>query len=538
MATRFYCPASAETTPFTFSASSEWEVQTDIQRAVARTTPIGDAMTTVSFADANNQNRDVCFRQYQSYPLTVGQIITGSQAIKAQCRVSERYSGNNLFFTVGLRVFNKNSTINKVLLSPTRDNTEAAEGSLVNRQFTATSTTGSYTTVAGDYLVIEIGMGGDPAGADLAEDDSSTADNRPWVEITSTLTFAPYSATAAATTGAATFAGSASFTEAGSATYTATAALTTGTTAFSASAIAGQHAVGKITQPKFGIFSRRSTWSAKTLTPPTSYGTANLVTVAVDFAATASYTGLTGATGSITVTGMTFSGSGFHAASHSVTKLTQPTWGVFGQRYGSFASKGGTRTASAALEIGGVVFAASGTFHEMGAGPHPVGKITQPTWGVFGQRYGSFEFKGGLFTATAALTVGGVEFSATGAVSDPVYTATAVLTTGGADFAGTAAFATATRTATAALMTGNAEFSAVAEFSSGSRVGTAALTVGALTFSASASYTAPTRTATASLTTGAVQFSATDYPQAPTTAGIEYTLPKSQLHYTIPFGVT
>jgi hypothetical protein len=47
--------------------------------------------------------------------------------------------------------------------------------------------------------------------------------------------------------------------------------------------------------------------------------------------------------------------------------ITQPRWGIFGQRYGSFAGKAGT------------------------SGPHPVGKITQPRWGIFGQRYGSFE---------------------------------------------------------------------------------------------------------------------------------------------------
>lgn len=48
--------------------------------------------------------------------------------------------------------------------------------------------------------------------------------------------------------------------------------------------------------------------------------------------------------------------------------ITQPRWGVFGQRYGSFAGKGGS-------------------------GAHPVDKITQPRWGVFGQRYGDFSGK-------------------------------------------------------------------------------------------------------------------------------------------------
>ena len=49
--------------------------------------------------------------------------------------------------------------------------------------------------------------------------------------------------------------------------------------------------------------------------------------------------------------------------------ISQPRWGVFGQRYGSFAGK-------ASVGVG-----------------HPVGVLTQPRWGVFGQRYGLFSDK-------------------------------------------------------------------------------------------------------------------------------------------------
>jgi hypothetical protein len=528
MATRFYLPFSAESTPFVFSTSSEWEDQTALVRAVARTTTIGNAMATATFTDTNNANRDILYRQYQTYPLTPGQIITGAQAIKAQARCAEVAAGNNMFFTVGLRILNKAAIEQKVMLAPTRDATEAAL-TLTNRQFTATSTAGSYTTVAGDYLVIEIGMGGDPANSggadhdssirlgdaaasDLLENDSTTTDLRPWVELTSTLTFAPYSATAAITTGGVDFAASAEFFQL---IFTATAAFTTGNVEFSATGTAGVHPVGKITQPKFGIFSRRSTFTAKTLTPPTSYATADLLIPGIECSATATFGGLYSSSATVTTTGMTFSGSGLHAAAHSVTRITQPTFGIFGQRYGSFAGKGSI-VGTAALTIGNVEFTASATFLEAGVLPHPVGKITQPTFGIFGQRYGSFAFKGGLFEATAALTIGNVEFTATATAADPVDTATAALTIGNVEFAATATFATVTRTATSALTTGNVEFSATGTFISGTKTATTALTLGNVELSATATFVA----------------------LPPSGVGLGYSLPnRLRLQYTCTAGV-
>ena len=68
----------------------------------------------------------------------------------------------------------------------------------------ATSAATNYTTVAGDYLVLEVGVGGDPAvgfnhesgmrfgdaaASDLPEDNTDTTDLNPWVQLTDTLTF-------------------------------------------------------------------------------------------------------------------------------------------------------------------------------------------------------------------------------------------------------------------------------------------------------------------------------------------------------------
>ena len=203
MATRLYHPATALLTSISPTPESVWEDTSILARSRCSTTSIADAMATVSFGDNNAADRDVIFRQHISLPLTVGQTITGGQAIKAQFRCKERDVSCNMFLTIGIRIIN-GSTVNKTVLSAARDATEADATTLTNRQFTATSAATNYTTVSGDRIVTESGMGGDPGGgsdhdsdirygdsaaSDLAEDDTTTTDNNPWVELTDTLTF-------------------------------------------------------------------------------------------------------------------------------------------------------------------------------------------------------------------------------------------------------------------------------------------------------------------------------------------------------------
>ena len=205
MATRLYLPASAAATPITPTPDAAWEDTSILARAMTSTAVISDPMATVSFTDADETNKDILFRQWISEPLTAGQTITGSQALKAQVRGKEGGGGNNLFLTLGIRVIAANgTTVQKVVLAPTRDDVELATATLTNRQFTATSAATNYTTVTGDRLCIELGTGGDPltannhnsdlrlgdaAASDLAENDTSTTDDNPWVQLTDTLTF-------------------------------------------------------------------------------------------------------------------------------------------------------------------------------------------------------------------------------------------------------------------------------------------------------------------------------------------------------------
>lgn len=206
MATRFYLPEDAITPPISPTPSASWEDTSNLVRSICSTAKYGDAMTTVALPDdGDDTSKDVLSRQYVSAELTAGQTITGSQSLKSQCRIVEVSGGNNLFLALGIRVIaSDGTTVRKTVLDVTRDNTEASSGTLTNRAFTATSAATNYTTVAGDRLVIEIGLGGDPAGgsvhegslrlgtaaaSDLAEDDSSTTDNNPWVQLNDSLTF-------------------------------------------------------------------------------------------------------------------------------------------------------------------------------------------------------------------------------------------------------------------------------------------------------------------------------------------------------------
>ena len=205
MATRFYLPASAAVTPISPTPDAAWEDTTLLARAVTDTVTISDAMATVSFTDiTEDNNRDVLFRQYISPTLAANQTITGAQALKAQIRGSETALSNNMFVSVGVRILGSDgTTVRKTVLAVTRDNVELVLTTLTNRQYTATSAAGNYTTATGDRLVIEIGTGGlpivgdnrsslrfgDAAASDLAENDTATSDDRPWVEFTDTLTY-------------------------------------------------------------------------------------------------------------------------------------------------------------------------------------------------------------------------------------------------------------------------------------------------------------------------------------------------------------
>lgn len=195
--TRFYFPSTgaADVSP-AFDAA--YEDTSIASRLKAVTTKIASAMTTVSFTDVSTADNDILFRQYVSAPLTAQTI--GGQTLRVQLRVVETLTTNNMFLSWGVRlVSNDGGTVRGTLVAVHRDGTES-DTTLTNRGDTANIS--SIDAVAGDRLVFEIGLGGVPVAVhdcsirigdadatDLPEDDTTTADNNPWIEFQQTLTF-------------------------------------------------------------------------------------------------------------------------------------------------------------------------------------------------------------------------------------------------------------------------------------------------------------------------------------------------------------
>lgn len=208
MASRFY--VGDEITVITPDPDADWEVGTisATRRRRLHLAPAGDG-DLASYANATNDDEQDQILWQFIFPLAPGQTVTGSQAIKAQFCLGTNDADNNVFFAVGIRVIaSDSSTVQKTVLAVTRDDVEVAvvtESEFVNRQFTATSAAGDYTTVAGDCLVCELGVGGAPAAffqvygwlakvdelanPDLPEDDTESdyANFNSWLELADTL---------------------------------------------------------------------------------------------------------------------------------------------------------------------------------------------------------------------------------------------------------------------------------------------------------------------------------------------------------------
>lgn len=246
MATTFYLPASASSTPISPTPDAAWEDVSIVQRALTRVTTIGDAMATVSFTDSDDTSKDVLFRQFISQELKAGQTITGSQAWKIQVRCKEGASTSNMVLAMGIRVIaSDGTTVRKTVLAVARDTGGGSEFDATQLEnmghYNGNTASTNYTTQAGDRLVFEIGAGGDPAAgsnhncdlrfgdsaaSDLPQDSTTLTDLRPWVQLTDTLVFV-YSAAVTGSIGPATAAVSATFEETAG-EYTAAAAGTVG----------------------------------------------------------------------------------------------------------------------------------------------------------------------------------------------------------------------------------------------------------------------------------------------------------------------
>lgn len=205
MATRIYIPSALRTT-FINPAFESFHDDTSIMtRTIGLTSKQAAAARTLSYVDSDNTDQDIGFLQVITRRLTPGQTIAESQVCQCSMQVLEDTTSCNLFMTFGLRVVGADGvTTNKVLVPMQRDDAEASASALTSRAFGAFTEAIDYVTVAGDRLVSEHGLGGDPTGGsnhrssmrlgginktDLGFSDIDTVDRPPWYELTDTLTF-------------------------------------------------------------------------------------------------------------------------------------------------------------------------------------------------------------------------------------------------------------------------------------------------------------------------------------------------------------
>lgn len=213
MPTRWYLPSTgvADVSP---AQAAEWDITAGFDRLAMVRSRISSAMAdkTTAKAASNQSNQDVLWRQYVSEPLDV-QTISGT--VKGRVRARENNAALNARMQVIIRVVSEDgATVRGTLYAgdlttgtsnPTSEFAVSAVALAgTNRQAPrgASQSLASVNALLGDRIVIEYGwrihttgtvaytasaIFGDDSGADLAEDESATGTNNPWIEFSATI---------------------------------------------------------------------------------------------------------------------------------------------------------------------------------------------------------------------------------------------------------------------------------------------------------------------------------------------------------------
>jgi hypothetical protein len=209
MATKFYLPASG-TAGQDPAWSASWYNATGFTAAKLKavTTKINSGLVTKSLTEADITDRHFASGMWISEPLSA-QTIAGGTVITCSIRCSEDNAKNNLSLHWQIRLLQSDGTTYRGnVIAFTDDTTEAYTSlrSLTGSVTLAASPGGDVTVGVGDRLVIEMGIGGDPAsgggshnstmsigetsaGADLDASDADTGEDNPWVNFSNSLTF-------------------------------------------------------------------------------------------------------------------------------------------------------------------------------------------------------------------------------------------------------------------------------------------------------------------------------------------------------------
>lgn len=206
MATRLYLHTASHGSKTTTSQSTIWTNTTYANRNhVAKTTRAGGETSTDygTVADTDKTAQGLLFYQAISeQPLATDTIDTAS-AVKCYARGRENNTSNNLYFRWAVWLMNADGSAYSNIVYGT-SGTEYTTSN-VNRGVSA-NTASQLTGCAGKYIVVDLGVYGDPANQgtghqgyvvagnpsstnDLPENQTDTNDYNPWLEFAQTLTF-------------------------------------------------------------------------------------------------------------------------------------------------------------------------------------------------------------------------------------------------------------------------------------------------------------------------------------------------------------
>ncbi len=438
MATRFYFASLSAP-----SKSPGFEAWTRTSEGIRRTMSSvkdGSTLADKSFwAGAAAGANDTCLcAQFVSPPLPAGIAFATTDTIKCVFRCTESAANDNINRQpIALKVYAADGTTLQSTLKALGHygpgTTEWATTNTNRQALDGDTLIANYTTVAGDLLVLEIGGQvsasagvsvtgtiniGSSSLTDCAENETATAANTPWFEISRTFTFR-FAAAAALSIRGMTASGNAAFTAPvyhGTGAATAAPMTASGTATFTGGA------------PRTGTgaatIKGMAAVASGTFTVPVYHGT-----------------------GAAAVAAMTCAGVGAFGY-HPVSLITQPQYGTSGRRYGSFASKPFSPPISfgnAAVSMGAMTGTGSAAF-----GYHPVSTLTQFHYALSGRRYGSFAFKGSV-RGTVSVSMAGMTGRGSATNTVPAEFGILAQTVGGVTCSSTASVNVVAKTGTAAV---------------------------------------------------------------------------------------